>query len=205
MNYSRIALATACATILFISSTPAARGQTPPPPAAFTACCPPWNATQLQSVMVYQGTGGIGAPYTLKFNPAPQLHAQLNAYITYLQSLGLGINVMLINFQLSDAGTGATPVPGSLISNQPMTWTGSGMPSPNFFANGAMSVNRWYRIQTAIILGGTAGSTFLPTQCLISYIDVRIQVMPSPGARQGAATMQIRLADGRIFERPVPR
>jgi hypothetical protein len=179
----------------------------PPPPAVgFNPCCPPWNSTQLQSMLFYQGTGGIGAPYTLRFNPTPQLHAQMNAYMNYLHTLGMGFTTILVNFQLSDAGTGASPVPGTVIINQPVVWSGTGTPTPNFFASGLMSVNRWYRIQTTIILAGPNGNTFLPRECLISFVDVRIQLMASARSSESVpATLQFRLADGRILEQSIAR
>lgn len=71
----------------------------PPPPAAFDPCCPPWNSTQLISRLAYQGTT-IGQPYTLKFLNTAPLNTQMNAYMAYAQSLGLGFTSLTINFSL---------------------------------------------------------------------------------------------------------
>lgn len=187
--------------LALLSPTPAAaiQRQAAPGPVqpAFNPCCPPWNSAQLQSMLFYQGSGGIASPYTLKFHPTPLLNAQLNAYINYLHTLGMGFTNIVINFQLINAGTGPTPVPGVLITQQPVSWTGTGNPSPTLFPNNLMVVNHWYRIQTQIILGGYPGQ-FLPRECITSYVDVRIQVLPSV---RSAPRLQFRLANGRTMER----
>jgi len=191
--------------LALVSSPPAAAVQRPPPPppAGFTSCCPPWTSTQLQSMLVYQGSGGISGPYTLKFVPTALLHAQLNAYVTYLQTLGLGFTNLLINFQLIDAGTGNSPVPGVLVNQQPVSWTGTGTPTPTLFPNNLMVVNRWYRIRTQIILGGNPPPGFMPRECIVRYVDVRLQVLP--GARAARPVLQMRDSDGRNLDRPLNR
>jgi hypothetical protein len=178
---------------------------TPTPTA--DACCPPWSSGQLQSMLVYQGTGGISAPYTLRFQPTAVLHTQINAYVNYITTLGMGFTNMQIKFDLLDAGTGATPFPGTQLSTSTMTWTGSGSPTANFFPAGMMQTNRWYRIRTTTILNGGPGSKWLQEKCITKYVDVRIQVQPSPmkpGAGAPASSggqLQIRTEDGRISTR----
>lgn len=182
-----------------------------PDPVGFDPCCPPWNSTQLSSMLVYQGTGPISAPYTLKFQPTPALHAQMNAYVNYLTSLPLGPSVtgLTINFSAFNAGTGPAPIPaGPAIGNGAMTWTGANTPTAGFFATGIMSVNTWYRIQTTVTLnGGPRG--WLLKKCITSNVDVRIQLIGSraaPGAGAGSggpAVLQMRLENGRVLELPV--
>ncbi len=176
-------------------------------PAAFDSCCPPWNSTQLMSRLAYQGST-IGQPYTLKFQNTAPLNAQMNAYITYLQSLGLGFTNITINFGLFNHGTNATPNPtGTQVGLwTPMTWPGA--PVANFFPNGAMQVGVWYRIRTKITLSG-GPANWLSEKCLESYVDVRVQAIAglraaSPGEGQaGSAMLQFRTPDGKVTERPI--
>lgn len=185
---------------------------TPPqPPVVLDPCCPPWNSTQLSSMLVYQGTGPISAPYTLKFQPTPVLHAQMNAYVNYLISLGLTPSVtgLTIAFNAFDAGTGPVAIPlNTSVGSGSMTWTGASTPTASFFGPGVMLVNHWYRIQTTVTLnGGPRG--WLQEKCISSYVDVRIQVIGSraaPGAGAGSggpAVLQMRLENGRVVELPV--
>jgi hypothetical protein len=153
-------------------------------PPSFDPCCPPWNAAQLKAHLFYQGTGGIAAPYTLKFLTSAALNAQMNTYVSYLQSLGLGFTSLTLQFEVLNAGSGTTAVPtGTPISTGTATWTGSGSPTvvpAGFFlpANlmNAGPLGPWYRIRTTIVLNGGPGSAYLPASCLVSFTDVRVQV-----------------------------
>lgn len=183
-----------------------------PVPVVLDPCCPPWNSTQLSSMLFYQGTGPISAPYTLNFQPTAALHAQLNAYVAYLASLTLAppVTGLTIAFSAFDAGTGSTAnSSGPSVGSGSMTWTG-GPPAPtaNFFGSGVMQVGHWYRIQTTVTLnGGPRG--WLQRKCIRSYVDVRIQVIGSrmaPGAGAGSggpSVLQMRLENGSVLERPV--
>lgn len=176
-----------------------------PPPATsgFDPCCPPWNSTQLKSMLFYQGTN-IGGNYTLKFMPTPQLHTQMNAYITYLQSLGMGFSTISLNFELIPGGTGATWSGSTPSQTATVTWTGSGSPTPNFFSAGAMIPNTWYRIRTTVLL--PPNPHFLPEKCRMSYVDVRLQLFPSPFKGRGVprpARLQFKPEGGRLVEEAV--
>jgi hypothetical protein len=146
----------------------------------FDPCCPPWNAAQLKANLVYQGTGGIGAPYTLRFVPSAALNTQMNTFAAYLQSLGLGFTSVTIQFQLFTAGTGPSAVPTGTPLTGSVTWTGTGTPTATFFPPGAMTagpLGPWYRVQTTVVPNGGPGSSFFPANCLTAFVDVRLQVV----------------------------
>ena len=141
-------------------------------------CCPPWNAGQLKSMLFYQGTGAIGSAYTLRFIPTPALNSQMNGYISYLKTLGLGFASVIVQFELFDGGTGTSSIPtGGALATHASAWTGIGSATPNFLAPGMMDSNRWYRIRTRIILSGGPGTAYLPSTCVESFVDVRLQVI----------------------------
>jgi hypothetical protein len=173
------------------------------PTGGFDPCCPPWNATQLKSMLSYQGTN-IGGPYTLKFTPTPQLHAQMNAYINYLQTLGMGFTTVSLKFDLIPGGTGSSWSGGAPSHTQTVTWPG--LPNPNFFPPGVMQPNVWYRVRTTFLFP-PPNANFLPEKCRETYIDIRLQLFPKPaGKSPGAArapVLQYRLERGRITEEPL--
>ena len=180
---------------------------TPPPP-PIDPCCPPWNSQRLGEQMVYQGTGGISAPFTLKFTPTALQTQQLRAYVNYLSSFGTGINTISILFRLVPAGTGATCAPGQqILASATESWTATTGPNPptpaaGLFPTGIMVVNTWYSIQTVISLNN--GLTFFPASCANSSICVRIQFVAfkseGSGAGDGRAVLQIA-SGGAIVER----
>jgi hypothetical protein len=148
-------------------------------------------------MLVYQGSGGIAAPYKLLFSPTPVFQVQLQAYLNYLNALNPLITSISIEFQLFDAGITATPSPGNQIgSSHSATWMGTGPPTPpiDFFKE-LLDTNKWYRISTVISLNG--GITFFPRKCVNNHVDVRIQVQKS---RTGAV-IQFRRANGRVIEK----
>jgi hypothetical protein len=167
-------------------------------------CCPPWNESALAEMMVYQGTGGIAAPYTLKFQPSAALNAQMQTYINYLNSVNSAITQITIQFRLHDGGTGATPVTGAQLGvSHYITWqaglTTGPFPAPTFFSGVAetMLVGQWYVIHTGIYLEN--GQQFFGASCADNDIGVRIQVVPlgiSPGA-----VMSMRDRSGRTVEK----
>lgn len=165
-------------------------------------CCPPWNATTLGNRMMYQSGGGIGGPYTLKFQSNATLNTQMSAYIAYLHAMDASLTSIKIDFQLFYAGTGANPVvSGTPGPTSTVTWTPSGGPSPtpNFFANGAMQPNAWYTIRTRVYLND--GHSFFPRTCANVELSVRIQVRSMPAGRGERAVLQLRSAGGRVVER----
>lgn len=161
-------------------------------------------------MLIYQGSGGIAAPYTLRFQPAPAFKIQIQAYIDYLNTLNPAITAITIQFRLHDAGTGAVPVVGQQVgSNYWATWNapnGNGNPTPavNFFNLGpeSMQVNRWYRVHTGIYLEG--GNQFFPKKCADNEVDVRIQVQRTAKTGAGIRVLQIRKPDGRMIEKQLP-
>jgi len=172
-------------------------------PPVIDPCCPPWNSSTLEEMLFYKGSGGISAPYTLLFQPTSAFQGQIQAYINYLHSLNPTITSITIQFKLNDAGTGAAPIVGGPIGpNHPVTWAGSGPPSPpiNFFTE-SLQVNTWYRISTVTSLNG--GITFFPSKCVDNHVDVRIQVQKSKTGA-GGPVIQFRGADGHIIEKQLP-
>jgi hypothetical protein len=178
----------------------------PPPSNPVNACCPPWNVSTLGDQMMYQGTGGIGSRYTLKYMPTSVFNTQITAYMAYVHAMVPGATSIGIDFRLFDAGSGGTPVVGALLAGPfTETWGSSGGPSPtpSFFspAPPAMAVNHWYQIQTFIHLNG---GTFFSDSCAHVNISVRIQVQAALAAgQQSAARLQIRMADGQMVERDI--
>jgi hypothetical protein len=184
-------------------------GPTPPPPPTnpVDACCPPWNVSTLSDQLMYQGTGGIGSRYTLKYVPTSGFNTQITAYMAYVHAMVPGAASIGIDFRLFDAGSGGTPVLGALLAGPfTETWGSSGGPSPTptFFnpAPPAMAVNHWYQIQTFIHLNG---GTFFSDSCAHVNISVRIQVQMAARAadQPTGAMLQIRMPDGKILERAI--
>jgi hypothetical protein len=173
-------------------------------------CCPPWNTTQLENMLVYQGTNGIAAPFTLVFTPTPLFNSQMLAYIDYLDALNPLNNEIVIAFQLYDAGVGSTPVPASQIGiTYFIGWiagfAGNPVGNSHFFnlPGETMQVNHWYQVHTFIYL--QSGLTFFPVDsCATNDVEVRVQVQ-TMAAREGAVSpfLQIRMPDGRIVEKPL--
>lgn len=170
-------------------------------------CCPPWTTSMLEQVMFYQGTGSIGSPYMLKYQPNAAFSAQMQAYINYLHSLNSAITQITINFRLHDGGgNGPTPVMGAQLGPQHyVTWT-SPAPPPgpqNFFSapTQLLQVNQWYVVHTGIYLEG--GQQFFPASCNDNDIGVRIQVVAIP-LRETRPVLQI-YSKGQLIERPLDR
>ena len=163
-------------------------------------CCPPWNATDLANQMVYVGTGGIGSNYTLHWTPSATQNAQLTAYIAYLHTLNPAFNTISIDFKLLDAG----PPMSSVSGTSSPSWTSAGpVTVPGFFNAGVMHTNEWYTIQTHIHLNG--GLQYFSDKCANVEISVRIQVQGLAKAPQGAGVLQIRMPNGQIVEKALPR
>jgi hypothetical protein len=166
-------------------------------------CCPPWNSTKLQDMLVYQGTGGISAPYTLHFTPTAAFNAQMQAYINYLNTVNPAITAITINFKLRDGGTGTTSVPAATIQPASLTWNAnsSTMPTSNFFNAGLMAINRWYRVETTIGLNNNI--QFFPQTCVNNYTDIRLQLVPKPPGGPDAGNLRMRLPDKREITRTI--
>ncbi|HSU82523.1 MAG TPA: hypothetical protein VLR69_08890 [Thermoanaerobaculia bacterium] len=173
-------------------------------------CCPPWNASTLEDLLTYKGSGGIADPYTLLFQPTSGFNNQIQAYIDYVHAVSPANTTIVIAFRLNDGGTGSTATGGPQVGNiYFISWVagGGGVPTGgNFFtlATESMQVNRWYRVNTGIFLGD--GPPFFPDSCANNRVDVRVQVLHSlgvPGGR-GQGVLQIRTPDGRLIERPLP-
>lgn len=177
-----------------------------PPP---NPCCPPWNRAALADMMVYHGTGGIAAPYTLEFQPSATLQSQMQTYINFLHTMNMAISQITIEFRLHDGGTGTVPVMlAQLGTSHYITWqeglTTGGFPTPTFFSGTAetMIVNRWYVIHTGIYLENN--QTWFGPECANNDIGVRIQVLPlSRKGDEPAALLQIRDGSGHITEKRI--
>ncbi|MDB5069054.1 MAG: hypothetical protein JWM87_165 [Candidatus Eremiobacteraeota bacterium] len=184
-------------------ATPTPAPTVSPTTAPFDPCCPPWNSTALQNSMVYQGSGPISGPYTLKFQPSAATNSQILAYLNYLHAINPAITSINIQFQLWSGNNGSVfgPPATQVGTNQSATWIWpSTFPAPNlFFASNAMIPNMWYRIQTQISLNGNLNGhfTYFGDKCAFNYVDVRIQVSPS------ARVLQTRFPDGRTLERRI--
>ncbi|HET7436448.1 MAG TPA: hypothetical protein VFN10_17185 [Thermoanaerobaculia bacterium] len=178
---------------------------------AVDPCCPPFDTTSLEQMMVYQGTGGIAAPYTLAFQPTSLLQTQMQAYIDYLHTVQPTITQITIQFRLHDAGNGNTPGSGPQLGvSHYITWTAGmtngGQPVPAFFSGSAetMLVNEWYIVHTGMYLEN--GQTFFPPTCADNDIAVRVQVQPlakTPSVTSARAVLQMRDRFGRINEIPI--
>jgi hypothetical protein len=168
-------------------------------------CCPPWTSALLESMLFYQGTGSIGAPYRLKFTSNPVFRDQMQAYIDYVQTRNPLITTINIAFRLHDAGTGSTPVSTNpaLEADDFVWWiagqNGTQFGTPDFFAT-PLKVNRWYRVQSGIYLNDLL--TFFPFSCAEKDVYVRVQVLRS--ALKGVfrrSVLQIRLPNGEVVEK----
>ena len=169
-------------------------------------CCPPWNSTTLGNTMTYHGSGGIMAPFTLTYTPNATLNAQMEAYVAYLSTLGLGINSITVTFELQDGGTGTTSSPGTQIGAfYSITWTSGSATTATFFPGFPMVVNHWYHVSTVTKLNNNI--TYFPDTCINNSIDVRLQFTQSIAAVHGGgaapAMLQIRTADGHTMEQAV--
>jgi hypothetical protein len=150
--------------------------------------------------MVYQAAGGIGGPYTLRFQSSAALNGQLIAYMAYLHAVNPALTAISIDFTLWDAGTGAVPVPSTVASSSTETWnTSSGpAPVPNFFRAGAMQPNRWYTIKTRIYLN--EGNQFFPDSCTNVEISVRIHRPPGAEGKRACHLSPLSLLGLRRFQ-----
>jgi hypothetical protein len=171
-------------------------------------CCPPWNASALEEMMIYQGTGGISAPYTLRFQPAPAFNSQMQAYIDYVHLLNPAATQITMEFRLHDGGNGTAPFMGTLLGvPHYITWqaglSSGPFPAPSFFSGPpeTMVVNHWYYVHTGIYLEN--GQQFFPASCANNDIGVRIQVQPQATTRGAPAVLMIRHASGRIVTKPL--
>lgn len=171
-------------------------------------CCPPWNASRLEEMLIYQGSGGITAPFTLKFQPTALFSTQMQNYIDFVNSMNPAIQQITIHFRLHDGGTGATPVMGLQIApDQWITWTaapGPPPPTPTWFTAPPLTVNHWWYVHTGMYIEG--GHRWFDDKCANNDVAIRIQVQQAAQKSGGAAAvLQIRRPDGRIVERPLAR
>ena len=171
-------------------------------PPGTTLCCPPWNSTTLSNSMVYFGSGGISQPYTLKFQPSPTLNTQMEAYVAYIHTLYPTVTNLAETFSLQNGGTGSTCSASGPSTIGTATWTSSTITitPPGFYTGFPMVVNNWYRVSTVSTLNGTHPP--LDPTCIDNWICVRIQVVPLREQSE-PATLQMRLPDGRMLERPI--
>lgn len=168
-------------------------------------CCPPFNTAVLRQTMVYKGTGGIGDPYTLVWNPNNTVLLQIQAYVNYLHILKPCINSMAIEFRLHNQGTGNLPITTSWgpqiggIGYINFTANSTGQSSVvnslpvNFFPANAMQPGTWYAITTGMY-HNECGLQMFNIQCAENTIYVRLQVM---GLKGGSGTPILEFSDGK--------
>ncbi len=171
-------------------------------------CCPPWSSQQLEAMLFYQGSGSIGADYTLQFRPTQPLGEQMQAYVDYVSLRDPAVHRIVIHFRLNDGGADDAPTGGPQVGNSYFIWWdvgGGGVQSgdKDFFKLPLerMKVNRWYRVHTGIYLEG--GARFFPESCDNNAIDVRLQVLPTSFAADKSMVFQMRLPGGRIVEKEI--
>lgn len=183
-------------------------------PPVTVPCCPPFTTQTLQDSLVYLGSGGIAAPYTLKFNLVPPSPHQMQAYLNYANALNPAHTLLIQQFTLFSAGTGNAPQLQSQVGvTQTVTYAagGGGVPTsgtPNFFPPAVMQVGTWYRVASVITLGpasSTPGTTPpRPRECDRAGVYVRIQVMGARGAAGGRPVLEFRNeGGGPVVERPL--
>ena len=154
-------------------------------------CCPPWNIDLLKEMMIYQPSGAMWGPYTLKFQPTPTFKNQMQAYINYLHSVNPLITEITIAFRLHYQGTGSFPygywgqqIPPTAFVKWTWNTTGIGSPvispSTGFFVQPAyppfpMQVGTWYAVTTGIFLNSP--QTFFSDKCAEVTIYSRVPAM----------------------------
>lgn len=151
-------------------------------------CCPPWSVGRIESFFKYKGTGGIGGPYVLVFDPPMQWQLQMQSYINYLHSINPSINLIAMNFGLHNQGTGTVPNTGALgtqtgsIGYIQFTANGNNSVSTlvnaipiNFFGNGVQIPGTWYAVTSGIYLNNNL--QYFPRECAENIRYVRVQTM----------------------------
>lgn len=176
-----------------------------------STCCPPFNAAVLRQTMVYKGTGGIGDPYTLVWNPDNVVLLQIQAYVNYLHILKPCINGMAIEFRLHNQGTGNLPITTAwgpqigAIGYINFTANSTGQSSMintlpvNFFPANAMQPGTWYALTTGMYHNDCVPQMFGP-ECANNTIYVRVQVI---GFKGGSGTPTLEFSDGKKIIAPV--
>src|SRR5258707_4122524 len=167
-------------------------------------CCPPWNTNQLADALVYQGSGSILAPYTLKFQPSAGFENQMQTYIDYLHSRNSNITEITIAWRLHDQ-TGISSGWGPQVSAPAFTkWTSGGNGNPTispvtgFFPSFPMQVGTRYAVATGIYLEN--GQRFFPGTCADATIFVRLQM--TTAATRGGSVLEF--GDGKKVVKSVP-
>jgi hypothetical protein len=154
---------------------------TPTPTDSINPCCPPWGVLQMKKAFVYQGTGAIGDPYRLVFQPSAAMTNGLKFYVGLMNSQNPSINSLSIQFQLLDAGpivTAPSSSPTPIGPTFTRTWTTTTGPLPTgppFFLP-ALQVNHWYTLRYTITLNN--GLTYFPEHCARGEISVIVRVIP---------------------------
>ena len=170
-------------------------------------CCTPVNSETMASSLQYvHGNGGLGANYTLRFNPSNLFKNQMQSYINYVHwQSGGAVNAVIINWNMRDCGTGIQPsssCSGYIGGNHFTAWhfNGNGNPSGgNFWPYNQMQVNKWYKIHTGTYLDKDSDRWINKKRCANNYIYVRISLMKSA---QGGA--QLQLSNGRKIVKSIP-
>lgn len=147
-------------------------------------CCPPWTQTQFENIYEWSYNGPNS--YNVNYNSSAALDSQMNAWLTYAQTIRpdvASVNIWFYPTECLDNVATATPCPSSLnpfdINNATpaimdynmLQWTGSGVgvhwnvddPGLNWTMSGTsltrpFSTNRLYRITAVPMLVLNDGS-----------------------------------------------
>jgi len=178
-----------------------------PRPKPKGTCCTPVNSeTMAESLRFVHEGGGLGANYTLRFNPSSLFKNQMQSYVNYIHwQSGGAVNAVIINWNMRDCGTGTQPsssCSGIIGGNHFTGWNfnGNGTPSGgNFWSNNLMQVNKWYEIHTGTYLDKNSDRWINKKKCANNYIYVRISLQKS--ARGGG---QLQISNGKKIIKTIP-
>jgi hypothetical protein len=185
-------------------------------PIEINPCCPPWNKELMKSMMLYSGSGSIGDPYTLLFQPSATFNSQMQAYINYLKTINPAYNGITIVFGAHNQGS-TLPAPGTYATSPVggltwVTWVPGGNGTPTFspatgsnqiLGNGfPLQVGNWYSINSGIFLQN--GPRFFPKNCDDNLIYIRIQAVANKSATGANPDVQLEISDGKKVMQTVP-
>ncbi len=178
-----------------------------PRPNTKRSCCTPVNSeTMAASLKFVHGGGGLGANYTLRFNPSSLFKNQMQSYINYIHwQSGGAVNAVIINWNMRDCGTGVQPsssCSGIIGGNHFTGWNfnGNGTPSGgSFWPYNLMQVNKWYKIHTGTYLDRDSDRWINKKKCANNYLYVRIQLQKS--SQVGG---QLQISNGRKIIKTMP-
>ena len=173
-------------------------------------CCTPVNPNSMAEALSFQhDAGGLGANYTLRFNPSSLFKNQMQAYINYVHYMsGNTVNAVFINWQLRECGTGVNPsnsCSGMIGGNHFTKWCFGGNGNTcnngagNFWPSSIMEVNKWYQVHTGTYLDKLSDRYINKKKCANNKFYVRISLQKSA---KGGGKLQI--SDGKHITKTIP-